>query len=195
MGLNTMTVNEISNFSKFAGNPPLASTLALKYQKANANLVRMMRGSGRRSGFNPSKLRISSGRGVYNSYLSSIMGQESSGRFNVVNKQSGALGHYQFMPKTLRGLGYKGTSQQFLRNPGLQKSYMHKFTQQNARSLGIDLNKMNRQQAGYLAAAHYGGVGGARKIMSGNRRYGTTSFHGKTPYAYMNDIMRRMYGG
>lgn len=188
-----MTVDNLKVFSKFAAQDNLASTLALKYNRATANIQRKFGVSPRRQTYGPSRLPITSGGTTYNRYLNSVMQQESAGKFNVVNKQSGALGLYQFMPKTLKGLGYKGTSQQFLKNPSLQKSYMHKFTQQNAKSLGINMKTMTPQQAGYLAAAHYGGVGGARKIMSGNRRYGTTNFHGKTPYAYMNDVLRRMY--
>ena len=48
------------------------------------------------------------------------------------------------------------------------------------------------QQARYLAAAHYGGVGGAKKFMSGNRQYINTAFYGKTPGSYVNDISKRM---
>lgn len=184
-----MTNSEFSSFCKFAQSGDLASVLSLKYQRAVSNVHKKFGISPRRMSYGPRP----PGSQTYNKYLSSIMGQESAGKFRVVNKSSGALGLYQFMPKTLRGLGYKGSSQQFLNNPSLQKSYMHKFTQQNAKALNINLNTMNRQQAGYLAAAHYGGVGGARKIISGNRKYGTTSFSGKTPYAYMNDVLRRMY--
>ncbi|KKM21006.1 hypothetical protein LCGC14_1639730 [marine sediment metagenome] len=193
MGINTMTIDNLKIFSKIAAQDNLASTLALKYNRATANIQRKFGVSPRRSSYGPTKLPITSGGTTYNRYLNSIMQQESAGKFNVVNKQSGALGLYQFMPKTLRGLGYKGTSQQFLGNPSLQKSYMHKFTKQNAKSLGINMQTMTSRQAGLLAAAHYGGVGGAKKIMGGNRRYGTTSFQGKTPYAYMNDVLRRMY--
>ncbi len=185
-----MTNSEFSNFCKFAQGNNLASVLALKYQKAVGNVHKKFGISPRRMSYGPRPI----GGNSYNRYLSSIMGQESAGKFNVVNKSSGALGLYQFMPKTLSGLGYRGSTKQFLNNPSLQKSYMHKFTQQNAKALNINLKTMTRQQSGYLAAAHYGGVGGARKIMSGNRKYGTTSFQGKTPYAYMNDVMRRMYG-
>ena len=71
---------------------------------------------------------------------------------------------------------------------------MHKFTVNNARQLGFtsDSNKWSRQQYRYLSAAHYGGVGGARKIMRGNSRYGNTVFGGKSPYAYMRDVDKRM---
>ncbi len=188
-----MTLDKLKGFSKFAVENNLASTLALKYNRATANIQRKLGVSPRRTQYGPTRLPITSGGTTYNKYLSSIMQQESAGKFNVVNKSSGALGLYQFMPNTLKGLGYKGTSSQFLNNPALQKSYMHKFTQGNAKSLGINMQTMTSQQAGYLAAAHYGGVGGARKIMRGNRKYGTTNFNGKTPYAYMNDVLRRMY--
>jgi len=188
-----MTLQEISEFRKVAAQQPdLASTLALKYNRTAANMKRRYGISPRTVSYGPSKLPITSGSTTFNRYLSAITGQESGGKYNVVNKTSGAMGLYQFMPKTLRGLGYKGTTQQFLNNPSLQTQYMRKFTQQNAKSLGININRMTRQQSKYLAAAHYGGVGGARKIMKGDYTYGNTNFHGKTPYAYMNDIDRRM---
>lgn len=189
-----MTNQEFSSFCKIAQQSNFASTLALQYNRAAQNLGTRYGISPRTVSFGPTNMKISSGGTTYNKYLSSIMQQESAGKYNVVNKSSGAMGLYQFMPKTLRGLGYQGSFQDFLNNPQLQTSYMRKFTEQNAKSLGININTMTPQQAGFLAAAHYGGVGGARKIMSGNRGYGNTSFYGKTPYSYMNDVVRRMYG-
>jgi len=202
MGTNTMTKQEFSSFCKFAqqnnslaSTTGLALTLSKKYNKAVKNI-------GKRYGMSPrtvssyglNRRRISSGSGTFDRYIGAITGQESGGRWGVVNKTSGALGRYQFMPNTLKGLGYKGNRQQFLSSPQLQNKYMHKFTQQNASQLGFgtDSNKWTRQQYKYLAAAHYGGVGGARKLMKGNHRYGNTNFHGKTPYGYVNDIDRRM---
>lgn len=189
-----MTNQEYSAFAKYAVEDSLASALALNTQRTIQRLSGRYGISPRTVSYGPTNMNISSGGSTYNRYLSSIMQQESSGKANVVNKSSGALGLYQFMPKTLRGLGYKGSFQDFLSDPNLQTSYMRKFTEQNAKALGIDINNMTSQQAGYLAAAHYGGVGGARKIMSGNRQYGTTAYYGKTPYSYMNDVLRRMYG-
>jgi len=190
-----MTQQELTAFAKYAvSNNDLASTLALKYNRAVQTLGQRYGISPRTVSYGPTKPYISSGKTTYDRFVNAIMQQESSGKANVINKQSGALGLYQFMPKTLTGLGYKGTREQFLNNPQLQTHYMHKLTQQNAKSLGINIKTMNPQQAMYLAAAHYGGVGGAQKIMRGNRRYGSTVFHGKSQYGYMNDIYKKMYG-
>ena len=71
---------------------------------------------------------------------------------------------------------------------------MDKFTRSNAKSLGIDINKMTMQQAGILASAHYGGVGGAKRIIKGDRGYLHKNFYGKSQYGYMTDIYRRMAG-
>jgi hypothetical protein len=189
---------DLKSFFKHAQqmtNANLTSTLALKYNQAVKNV-------GQRFGVGPNtgplgntRIPMSTagvGGSTYNRYVSAITSQESGGRANIVNKRSGALGLYQFMPNTLKDLGYKGTTQDFLKNPALQTQYMNMFTQRNAKQLGIDINKMDMQQARYLAAAHYGGVGGARKLMSGNSRYGNTVYDGKSPYAYTNDIIRRM---
>ena len=189
-----MTNLEFSYFCKHAAQNPLTADIALKYNRAVQNVQGRYGISPRTVSYGPVSGNISSGSTTYNRYLNSIMQQESGGKFNAINKSSGALGLYQFMPNTLRGLGYKGDFNSFLNNPQLQNQYMRKFTQQNAKSLGINLNTMTSQQAGYLAAAHYGGVGGARKIMKGNAIYGNTNYYGKTPYSYMNDVLRRMYG-
>jgi len=195
-----MTNLEFSSFCKYAQQNSLASSLILKYNRAfgggggssSAPIDKTMISPRGMSYGPPMNQPISSGSTMYNRYLTAITGQESGGKMNAINKSSGAMGLYQFMPKTLRGLGYQGSFQDFLKNPQLQTQYMHKFTQQNAKSLGIDINKMTIQQASLLAAAHYGGVGGARKIMSGNTGYGNTNYGGKTPYGYMTDIRNKI---
>jgi len=191
-----MTFREFSSFCKHAqaSTAPqnnFSSTLALKYQQAVQN-VGQKYGITPRQTFGPGPVSFGPGAGTYNSYVSAIRQQESGGKINAINKSSGAMGLYQFMPKTLRGLGYTGSFNDFLKNPALQNQYMDKFTRQNAKSLGFDMNNLNIQQAKYLAAAHYGGVGGARKIMSGNNGYGNTNYGGKSPYGYMSDIYNRM---
>jgi hypothetical protein len=187
-----MTNLEYSYFFKTAQELDFNSRAILNYNKSIQNVQNRYNISPRTVSYGSSNPYISSGSGTYNNYLRAITQQESGGRANIVNKSSGALGLYQFMPKTLYGLGYKGTTQEFLNNPALQTQYFHKLTQNNAKQLGIDINKMDMRGAGLLAAAHYGGVGGARKIMSGNRMYGNTNFHGKSPYGYMTDIQKRM---
>lgn len=187
---------KISYFLKYAQMPKVLTGLAMKYNNAAMNIGRTL---GLVSpSINVSKpivntiKPINSGAGMFDRFLNAIKMQESGGNFRAINKQSGALGLYQFMPKTLRGLGYQGSFQDFLNNPALQTEYMKKFTLQNAKALNIDINKMTPQQAGYLAAAHYGGIGGARKIMSGNQVYANTPFYGKTPNSYISDILKRL---
>lgn len=172
----------------------LTTDLALKYNKAMQNLGSRYGVSPRTVSYGPTNMPISSGGSTYDKYISAITQQESGGKINAQNRQSGAMGLYQFMPKTLTGLGYKGSFNDFLKNPQLQRQYMDKFTQQNAKQLGINIKTMNLQQAGILAAAHYGGVGGARKLMAGNHGYGNTQFYGKSPYSYVGDITKRMTG-
>jgi len=182
---------DYKEFFKYAQQPAFLSDLALKFNTAARNLSSKFGIDTRPSLFVSKVKEISSGAGLYDKYLKSIVTQESGGNFRAINKQSGALGLYQFMPKTLRGLGYKGSFSEFLNNPQLQTEYMNKFTMQNAKALNIDINRMTPQQAGYLAAAHYGGLGGARKFMSGNTVYNNTPFYGKTMNSYVRDILNR----
>jgi len=57
--------------------------------------------------------------------MHAIIGQESNGKFHLVNPHSGALGYGQVMPEnvkpwTLEALGYSLTAQEFLQSPNLQ---------------------------------------------------------------------------
>ena len=63
--------------------------------------------------------------GSFGSFVNAIRQHESSGRYGVVNPDSGALGAYQIMPGNLpqwsrQALGHSVSSQQFLRDPRLQ---------------------------------------------------------------------------
>ncbi len=94
----------------------------------------------------------------------------------------GAMGAWQFMPKTLRGLGYKdSTFKCFLNSKKLQKQYMLKLINYNLQSLqkrskrygiipcdsiGIRVDTIEISLSGILAAAHLAGVGGIQKFLA-----------------------------
>lgn len=179
---------------KYAASMPLATDLALKYNSAVQNVQNRFGISPRTVSYGPTKQNISvTGQG-YDRYVSSISAQESAGKLNAINKSSGAMGLYQFMPKTLRGLGFQGDFKTFLSDANLQRQYMDKFTRQNAAALKIDMNKLGPREITLLSAAHYGGVGGARKFMNNDTKYMNTAFYNKTPISYTQDILRRYSG-
>lgn len=112
-----------------------------------------------------------------NSYFESIAKQESNNNYMakgqmITSKGSShygtrALGKYQFMPQTLKGLGYNVSPEDFLKNKNMQEEAMRKLTMQNARGLGItDFNNLNRRQVEALSMAHYGGLKKARQYLS-----------------------------
>lgn len=126
----------------------------------------------------PSPQSVNKAPGTFNyqSFADSIAQQESNNNYLaqgkiIKDKNSShfgdrAYGKYQFMPSTLKGLGFNVSSEQFLNNKNLQEKAMQALTMQNARSLGIqDINKMNEQQFKALSMAHYSGVGKARKFL------------------------------
>jgi len=135
----------------------------------------------------------------YKSYAEKIGEKESGGKYDAVNTL-GYLGKYQFGAMALQDMGLvkKGTSlkglddpanwnieggkQSFLNNPQLQEDTMVKYTKQNLATLnriGVVNDKSSPQEiAGYLAASHLLGPGGARQLARGEVKadaYGTTS--------------------
>lgn len=134
------------------------------------------------------------GSAGYLKYRDTIMKQESSGNQFAVNKYTGAMGLYQFMPKTLRGLGFTGDFKEFMGSRDMQNEYMQKFTEQNAKALNINLGSLDPNGGQTLSWAHFGGVGGAKKMLAGNQNYGNTNFYGTSQYQYGN-MTRRGMGG
>lgn len=135
----------------------------------------------------------------YKSYAEKIGEKESGGKYNAVNTL-GYLGKYQFGAMALQDMGLvkKGTSlkglddpanwnieggkQAFLNNPQLQEDTMVKYTKQNFGTLnriGVINDKSSPQEiAGYLAASHLLGPGGAKQLARGEVKadaYGTSS--------------------
>ena len=78
-----------------------------------------------------------------------IAGQESGNDYSAINKTSGALGKYQMMPATLRGLGYKVTQQQFLSDPDIQEEAHSKLL--------AELDTRYKGNVDKILADYYGG--------------------------------------
>lgn len=85
-----------------------------------------------------------------------IAEQESSNNYQAVNKDSGALGKYQIMPATLKGLGYNVSDQEFLRNPRLQEEAHAKLI--------AELDKRYNGNIDKILADYYGGPRMARIV-------------------------------
>lgn len=135
----------------------------------------------------------------YKAYADKIGQKESGGNYGAVNTL-GYLGKYQFGALALQDMGLvkKGTSlkgldnpdnwniaggkQAFLNNAQLQEETMAKYTRQNYATLNrigvINKDSSPQEVAGYLAASHLLGPGGAKQLAQGNvsaDAYGTTS--------------------
>jgi len=103
-------------------------------------------------------------------FLNAIGFQESGNKYDVVNR-FGYLGRYQFGKRTLRGLGFKVSKNEFLENPYLQEQAMLKLLRTNKKYLqkyidqyeGQIVNGVLVTESGLLAAAHLGGAGSVKK--------------------------------
>ena len=103
-------------------------------------------------------------------FLDAIGFKESGNRYDIVNR-FGYMGKYQFGKRTLRGLGFKITKEEFLTSPVIQEKAMTALLNQNKRSLRKYIRKYNNQivhgvlvtESGLLAAAHLGGAGSVKK--------------------------------
>ena len=106
----------------------------------------------------------------HQSFLDAIGFRESGNRYDIVN-QYGYMGKYQFGKKTLRGLGFKVSKEEFLNSPLLQEQAMYALLKQNKKSLRKYITKYNGKyvhgilvtESGLLAAAHLGGAGSVKK--------------------------------
>jgi hypothetical protein len=138
----------------------------------------------------------------YASYAEEMGKKESGGKYDTVNS-IGYVGKYQFGAMALedmglvkKGVGKKGQKalddpenwtipggkSAFLQNAQLQEDTMKRYTMQNFLSLNrlgvIKKDTSPQQIAGYLAASHLLGPGGALALAqgkSGSDAYGTTS--------------------
>ena len=135
----------------------------------------------------------------YAAYAQRIGQRESNSNYQAVNN-IGFLGKYQFGYMALIDMGLvrrgvtsnrqlddpanwtiEGGKQAFLRDPQLQEDTMVRYTNQNFRALNrlgvINNQSSNEQIAGFLAAAHLLGPGGARNLAQGRDgadAYGTS---------------------
>ena len=88
--------------------------------------------------------------------------ESSGGKYDAVNKNSGAIGAYQFIPSTLDDYrGKKGnpnfTNEEFIKNPELQDKVFKQFTQGNEnilRNKGIEVNDYTKWIAHNLGAGN-----------------------------------------
>ena len=104
-------------------------------------------------------------------FLDAIGQRESSNRYDVVNSY-GYMGKYQFGSKTLKGLGYKVSKEEFLNNPELQEQAMLDLLKHNKKKLKRFIDKYEGKtvhgiyitEPGILAAAHLAGQGNVRKF-------------------------------
>lgn len=85
-----------------------------------------------------------------------IARQESGSNYGAMNRDSGALGKYQIMPATLKGLGYNVTPQQFLSNPRLQDEAHTKLIQELTTRYNGNVDK--------ILADYYGGPKAAQLV-------------------------------
>ncbi len=103
-------------------------------------------------------------------FLKAIGFKESGNRYDVVNR-FGYMGKYQFGKRTLRGLGFKVSKEEFLHSPEIQEAAMRKLLQTNKKYLqkyidefeGKVVNGILVTESGLLAAAHLGGAGSVNK--------------------------------
>jgi len=107
----------------------------------------------------------------HNQFLDALGFKESSNRYDVVNRY-GYMGKYQFGNKTLKGLGFKLTKDEFLNSPYIQEKAIHKLLTHNQKKLKKYIIKYEGKivhgvlitESGILASAHLGGQGNVRKF-------------------------------
>ena len=101
--------------------------------------------------------------------------KESTNNYQCVNK-FGYLGKYQFSPKTLKGLGYNVTKQQFLSDSLLQEEAIRSLLIDNKRVMKKTINKFNGKEingiliteSGILAATHLVGPKAVKQYLNSN---------------------------
>ena len=103
-------------------------------------------------------------------FLNAIGFKESGNKYNIVNR-FGYMGRYQFGKRTLRGLGFKLSREEFLNSPEIQELAMYKLLQTNKKYLQKYIDEYDGEivhgvlvtESGLLAAAHLGGAGSVKK--------------------------------
>tara|TARA_Y100000385_G_C13012933_1_gene602545 strand:+ start:535 stop:1113 length:579 start_codon:yes stop_codon:yes gene_type:complete len=118
----------------------------------------------------PSAPKIELKTNSHSDFLNAIGFKESGNRYDIVNR-FGYMGRYQFGKRTLRGLGFKMSREEFLNSPKVQEEAMYKLLQTNKRYLKKYIDKYEGEivhgilvtESGLLAAAHLGGAGSVKK--------------------------------
>ncbi len=100
-------------------------------------------------------------------YFNNLAVVESAGKWDALNKGSGAYGRFQFMPKTEKSYAKKlGISIEEARTPAGQMAMVSAFTNDNRKGLqraGFEPTQKN------LYMAHQQGLGGAIKMLNGGQ--------------------------
>ena len=107
----------------------------------------------------------------HDAFLEAIGHRESGNRYDIVNTY-GYMGRYQFGKSTLKGLGFKVTSDEFINSPYIQEKAMQKLLLHNQKKLKKYIDQYEGQvlhgvyitESGVLAAAHLAGAGNVRKF-------------------------------
>lgn len=111
-----------------------------------------------------------------NRFLTDVGFRESGNRYDITNKW-GYMGKYQFGKKTLKGLGFDVTKEEFLNSPQLQEEAMMALLLHNKEKLqtyidvfdGETINGMYISESGILAAAHLGGQGSVKRYFKNGK--------------------------
>jgi hypothetical protein len=154
--------------TKFPNKIAMVQKLAEFKMAQKENIKNVSRGFGARA--SQEKIDFSNIRS-FDVYKDLIGKQESGNDYAITNRTSGALGKYQFMPTTLRSLGYNVSNEDFLNNPDLQEEAMNKLLSSNIDTLAnygykIDPNNLTPEGIALLTVAHYGGFGAAKALIN-----------------------------
>lgn len=128
---------------------------------------------------NPYNFRYKSDYNCDLEYFINTLGfLESTNDYNQINSW-GYLGKYQFSKKTLNGLGYNISTEEFLNSPQIQDSALVDLLKHNKKILNKliikyeqkSINNIHVSEAGILAAAHLVGPSHVEKYLLSNGKY------------------------
>lgn len=128
-------------------------------------------------------------------FMDRIARIESGGNHKVVNRY-GMMGKYQFSPTTVRALGFRMTSTQFLQNEDIQDTVMLAYMKANYRELkhlidrydGKTKHGIKITRAGILAGAHFAGSGGVTTYLTSGDEHGIIDGNGTSIRKYMSSF-------
>lgn len=124
-------------------------------------------------------------------FMDRIAAIETPGGTHRTVNQFGMMGRYQFSPSTVRGLGFRVSSKEFLNNKHIQDTVMLRYMRVNHRELSWYIKRYSGKvvhgvkitRAGILAGAHFAGSEGVKRFFSG---YVTSDANGTTITKYMS---------